>query len=73
MAALLERDRYLVLADYVAYCDGQQEVALAFRDPERWARSSILNVARSGWVSSDRAIREYCDQVWRAVPVRIGG
>jgi starch phosphorylase len=73
VGALLERDRYLVLADYEAYVECQHSVARAFRDRDSWTRTSILNVARTGWFSSDRAIREYCDQVWRAVPVRIGG
>jgi starch phosphorylase len=73
VASLLERDRYLVLADYQAYVDCQHAVARAFRDPDGWTRASILNVARTGWFSSDRAIREYCDQVWRVGPVRIGG
>ena len=68
-----ERDRYFVLADFEAYAGCQQAVARAFRDRDGWTRSSILNVARTGWFSSDRAIREYCDQVWDAVPVRIGG
>jgi starch phosphorylase len=32
---------------------------------------SILNVARSGFFSSDRAIREYCEEIWKVQPVRI--
>jgi len=32
---------------------------------------SILNVARSGFFSSDRAIKEYCDDIWKVSPVRI--
>jgi starch phosphorylase len=73
VGALIERDRYLVLADFSAYADCQRAVARASRDHDGWTRSSILNVARTGWFSSDRAIREYCDQVWRVGPVRIGG
>jgi glycogen phosphorylase len=73
VTALIERDRYLVFADYEAYAACQRVVGRAFRDVDGWTRTSILNVARTGWFSSDRAIREYCDQVWRAVPVRIGG
>jgi hypothetical protein len=43
----------------------------AYLDPERWSRMSILNVARSGFFSADRAIREYCDEIWKVEPVRI--
>jgi starch phosphorylase len=73
VSALLERDEYLVLSDYEAYVTCQQMVGETFRDTDRWTRMSILNVARTGWFSSDRAIREYCDQVWHVAPVRIGG
>ena len=42
-----------------------------FDDAERWARLSILNVARSGKFSSDRAIREYCAEIWKVSPMSI--
>ena len=66
--ALLYRDTYLVLADYQAYVDCQGEVGRAFRDQEGWTRRSILNVARLGRFSSDRAIREYCRHIWKTGP-----
>ena len=48
-------------------------MAGAYADRDRWTRMSILNVARSGRFSSDRAVREYVDDIWRAaaVPVRL--
>ena len=69
VASLLYHDEYLVLADYQAYIDCQGAVDQAFRDQERWTRMSILNVARLGRFSSDRAIREYCEHIWRARPI----
>jgi starch phosphorylase len=68
---LFDHDSYLLLADYRAYVDAQAEVERAFRDPARWTRMSILNVARAGKFSSDRAIREYCDTIWGAKPVPV--
>ena len=49
----------------------QARVSEAWRDPEQWSRMSILNTARSGKFSSDRAIREYCDETWAVSPVRV--
>ena len=69
--SLLRQDQYLVLADYQSYTDTQAEVGHAYRDLDQWARKSILNVARMGKFSSDRAIREYCEDIWHANPVPI--
>jgi len=71
VANLLGSDPYMLLADYRSYVDHQEEVGRVWRDPERWTRSSILNVARMGRFSSDRAIREYCRDIWHVSPVPI--
>ncbi len=46
-------------------------VASAYADRDRWTRMSILNVARCGKFSSDRAMREYVNDIWRAAPVPV--
>ncbi|HVO68867.1 MAG TPA: glycogen/starch/alpha-glucan phosphorylase, partial [Aggregatilineaceae bacterium] len=63
---LLDCDPFLVCADFRDYVDCQARVGLAYRDAEQWARMSVLNVARCGRFSSDRAIGEYCKEIWRA-------
>jgi glycogen phosphorylase len=64
--SLLNHDPFLVLADYEAYVKSQNEVSQAYRDERKWTQMSILNIARSGKFSSDRAIREYQQKIWRA-------
>jgi starch phosphorylase len=68
---LEEGDRYLVLADYQSYVACQDRVARAYRDPIAWTRKSIMNTARMGDFSSDRTVRQYAEEIWGVVPVRV--
>ncbi|WP_313064837.1 glycogen/starch/alpha-glucan phosphorylase [Paraburkholderia sp. LEh10] len=68
---LLHADPFLVLADYADYVACQQRVSAAWLDTARWTRMSVLNTAYSGKFSSDRAINEYCERIWKISPVRI--
>jgi glycogen phosphorylase len=68
---LLSSDPYMVFADYQSYVDCQDQVGEAYKERERWIRMSILNTARMGKFSSDRAIREYAEDVWHAKAVKV--
>ena len=65
---LLGNDEYMVAADFDTYWLTQRKIDACWIDQTAWWRSSVLNTARMGWFSSDRAIREYAEDIWR-VPV----
>jgi starch phosphorylase len=67
---LLGADPFMVAADFSDYWTRQREVDRAWLDRTQWWRSSILNTARMGSFSSDRAVREYAAEIWN-VPVRV--
>ena len=64
-------DTYFILADFEAYAEAQRRVEAAYRNEEGWARSAILNVAKSGKFTSDRTIQEYVDDIWHLDKVTV--
>ncbi|HEY4141885.1 MAG TPA: glycogen/starch/alpha-glucan phosphorylase [Pseudolabrys sp.] len=62
-------DRYMVAADFDAYWNAQRDVDRLWQSPADWWRKSILNTAHMAWFSSDRAIREYAEDIWRVPAV----
>ena len=64
---LIAYDRFLVCADFDSYWDAQAKVEAHWHDSKQWWRSAVLNTARMGWFSSDRTIREYAGDIWKAL------
>ncbi|MCO8161763.1 glycogen/starch/alpha-glucan phosphorylase [Pseudomonas sp. 21LCFQ02] len=64
---LLAYDRFLVCADFDSYWNAQLKVEETWHDSKKWWRSAVLNTARMGWFSSDRTIREYATEIWKAL------
>lgn len=58
-------DYFLVLSDYQAYRETQDEVEKLYKNPEEWYWKALLNVARIGKFSSDRTIRDYAEEIWK--------
>ena len=65
-------DTYYVLRDFASYRDAQLRVEHAYRDPIRWNRMSLHNIAGAGFFAADRAICEYADRIWRVQPLEQG-
>lgn len=61
---LMENDQYFVLKDFGAYTETQEKVAEAFKHNKEWSKKSLVNIAKSGYFSSDRTIKEYADGIW---------
>ncbi|MGH2585162.1 MAG: glycogen/starch/alpha-glucan phosphorylase [Dehalococcoidia bacterium] len=66
--SLLNHDEYFLLADFAAYVETQERVAVDFLDKPAWTRRAILNVAGMGPFSSDRAITDYARTIWHVHP-----
>ena len=69
--SLIYHDEYMLCADFKAYLECQERVSKAYRDHREWTRMAILNAARMGKFSADRAIREYCEDIWEIGSVSI--
>ena len=63
-------DYYMLLADLRSYMEAQDRVDATYRDAKKWNRMSLVNIARSGRFSSDRAVLEYARDIWHIEPVK---
>ena len=62
---LMYHDRFMLLADFDSYVATQEAVDRVYLQPDRWTTMAILNVARCGFFSSDRAVKEYAERIWK--------
>ena len=61
---MTKNDEFFVMADFNSYLDAQGKVEARYRDTHKWARTMLINIAKSGYFSSDRTILEYSRDIW---------
>ncbi|MBD9387057.1 glycogen/starch/alpha-glucan phosphorylase [Agrobacterium sp. AGB01] len=66
MDGIYNNDWFMVAADFDSYAKAQRDVDAIWSDPASWYSKTIYNTARMGWFSSDRTIRQYASEIWRA-------
>jgi starch phosphorylase len=66
MDGIYNNDWFMVAADFDAYAQAQRDVDAIWSDPSSWYEKTVRNTARMGWFSSDRTIRQYATEIWRA-------
>ena len=57
-------DPYMCLADFHDYVRAQRDVAAIYGDKTRFTRMSLVNIAKAGFFSADRAVEEYARNIW---------
>lgn len=63
--SLMYSDPFMICADFDSYCEVQDRVSAAYQNKDEWTKKSIMNVAKSGFFSSDRTIQEYAKEIWK--------
>ncbi|EFA85934.1 glycogen phosphorylase 1 [Heterostelium album PN500] len=69
--SLVYNDFYLTMQDFPLYLEAQEEVDALWKKQDEWIRKSIINTANTYFFSSDRAMREYADQIWDIKPCEV--
>lgn len=71
LSTLLNSDYFLILKDFDSYVSAQANANQAFKDTMHWQKMALINIANSGFFTSDRTIRQYNDELWHLKSVLI--
>ncbi len=67
---MYRNDEYFVVADFQGYVEAHQEVQKRYQDKDYWAKMCLVNIAKSGYFSSDRTINQYANEIWKIYPLK---
>ena len=64
------RDQYYILKDFDSYVEAQERVEELYQDKYHWAKMALMNIANSGFFTSDRTIEQYATEIWHLEKVK---
>ncbi|MGL5540216.1 MAG: glycogen/starch/alpha-glucan phosphorylase [Erysipelotrichaceae bacterium] len=68
---MYHNDEYLLLVDFEHYVKAHRRVEARYQDRQNWAKCMLVNIAKSGFFSSDRTIEEYADDIWKINKINV--
>jgi Glucan phosphorylase len=68
---MTKNDEFFVLADFDAYIKAQEKIEELYQDKDRWAKMCLVNIAKSGYFSSDRTIEQYVKDIWKVKKLNV--
>ena len=71
MRLMTKNDEFFVLADFDAYIKAQEKIEELYQDKDRWAKMCMVNIAKSGYFSSDRTIEQYVKDIWKVKKLNV--
>ncbi len=58
-------DEYFILKDFTSYAEAFERICEMYQNKQQWAHAAVVNIAMSGYFSSDRTIQQYIDEIWK--------
>lgn len=68
---MYRNDEFFVLLDFADYLKASKRIESMYLDKRAWSRACLINIANSGYFSSDRTIRQYNDEIWHLDPIEV--
>lgn len=59
----------MALADFADYQAAQKKATALYNNRDKWAKMSLVNIAKSGVFAADRSIEDYARNIWHIKPV----
>ena len=68
---MTKNDEFFVLADFDAYVKAQEKIEELYQDRHQWTKMCLINIAKSGYFSSDRTIEQYVKDIWKVKKLKV--